>query len=131
MLGTMLLLTAFGQVFGGLLKKAAEKHVENFFASSFESIGAFGKKDAVTKALEAAYAAWFEVVLTNVKALGYDETELQSYRTSGEQLLSDPSVAQELLKPFLDPTGQDRPDFTILRDAWRNAGGEHLPAAFP
>src|SRR5271157_1778932 len=58
---TPLILLAFKEVFGRLIKSAAEDYVKKYFGKVFEAAADWGKKDAVRQALERAYAAWIEM----------------------------------------------------------------------
>ncbi|MCP4657429.1 MAG: NACHT domain-containing protein, partial [bacterium] len=121
---------AFAQVAGPLLRKAAEKHVENFFGKALDELAAKGKKDPLIDVMERAYAAWFEMILANVKSLGYDEDDLKAFEAAGKKLIDDKAVADELLKPVFDSADRTSPEIAILRDAWRRLDCPELPDGF-
>lgn len=85
-----LLAKASGKIAGGLLQKAAERHVETFFGKKLEWLANLGKKDPTIEAAQKAYALWFEWILQNVKSRG----GLATRPAGGRDARRDPRCAE-------------------------------------
>lgn len=130
-LNTPLLLVALGKVVGPLLKEAAEDHVKKFFGKALDKIASMGKKPEINKAVERVLALWLEILLLNIKGLGYDDDELKQFVSTIKKLARDEQLGPELVKPLVTPQDQDAPAVDILRGAWERVGGPELPEDFP
>ncbi|HEX3527645.1 MAG TPA: NACHT domain-containing protein [Thermoanaerobaculia bacterium] len=120
----------FGQVGGSLLKKAAEKHAEKLFGEVLDKAGNLGKKSAVEEALERAYGYWIEATLGYLKALGYEEEDLEAYKESFSRLLEDSTLGEELAKPLLHGDGWQGLDALAFDEAWKRSSCAPLPETF-
>jgi hypothetical protein len=120
----------FGQAGGELLRKAAEKHVEEFFGKVLDRVSAAGQKSAFEEAMARAYGGWIEAVLKNLDGLGYDAEDLAEYKGSFERLLDDREVGEELARPILDGEEWSGPEPRLFADAWTRLGGKPLPGEF-
>ena len=121
---------AFGSVAGGLLRKAAEKHVQTFFGQALDSLAAKGQKDPLVQAMENAYGACFEIILRTLLGLGFDPDDFKPYEKAVRRFLDDETVAEELLKPAIDIQDRLSPDAEVLKDAWSRLECPELPEGF-
>jgi len=80
--------------------------------------------------MERAWGVWLEVVLNNLKGMGYDGEDLAEYKESFERLLGDRELGDELARPILEGEEWPGPEPRLFVDAWARLGCQPLPAEF-
>jgi len=129
---TPLLFLVLGKLAQELITDACKDHLKGQFKRLFGWLGKLGEKDKVElayqDAMEQAYASCLEMLLLNIKGLGYTDEELKHYGSSLEAFIKDEIVAKELVDFVREPVRDDLPSPDVLRERWNALDGEELPS---
>ena len=113
-----LLVLVLGNLAHELITKACKDYLKSKLKSVFGWLEKLGERDKVElafhDAMELAYCACLELLLTNIKGYGYTEEELKQYQSSLEAFIKDGEVAGELLKFVREPERDDLPSPDLL-----------------
>jgi C4-dicarboxylate-specific signal transduction histidine kinase len=92
------------------------------------------QKQQVQMAIHNAFKEWIIAILQILQAQEYENSELRQffddYKQAIEIFLSDPKVAEELLKPFSVTTTKYKIDSNLLMRRWRSLELRDLPEEF-
>ena len=129
---TPLLVLVLGNLARELITDACKDYLKDKLKSVFGWLETLGERDKVElayqDAMEQAYAACLEMLLLNIKGFGYSDEELKQYRSSIEAFIKDDKVAEELLNAVREPGHDDLPSPDVLRERWKEVGGQELPS---
>lgn len=129
---TPLLLVVLGNVAHELITEACKDYLKDKLKSVFGWLEKLGEGDKVEHAyrdaMEQAFAACLEMLLSSIKSHGYTEEELKEYQPSIKLFIKDKKVAEELLNAIREPGRNDLPSPDVLRERWRAIGGQELPS---
>jgi energy-coupling factor transporter ATP-binding protein EcfA2 len=129
---TPLLVVVVGNLAHELIADACKDYLKDKLKSVFgwlEKLGEGEKLEpAYRDAMEQAFAACLEMLLSNIKANGYSDEELKQYQPSIKSFIKDKSVAEELLNAIRNPDRTDLPSADVLRERWKAIGGQELPS---
>ncbi len=106
-LTTPLLLYVLGNLARVLITDACKDFLKDKLKSLFGWLGTLGERDKVElayqDAMEQAYGACLEMLLLNIKGLGYTNEELKQYQSSLEGFIKDNAVADQMLNFVREP----------------------------
>ncbi|MEM8642250.1 MAG: HEAT repeat domain-containing protein [Cyanobacteria bacterium P01_G01_bin.54] len=129
---TPLVFTALGAVAKSLIEDTCQDYLKTKLLDRFTWLEQLGQRDIVERsyqdAMEQAYGACLEMLLTNIKGCGYSDAELKEYDNSLKKFISDERVAAELWAAVQEPNNIDLPSPDVLGDRWRAIGGLELPS---
>lgn len=128
---TSVVFLALGKVSGELITEACRDHVKDRLKSLLNRVEKPAERvkieEAYQQAMKQAYIACLEMIIKNIQAAGYDDDELKEYAHSLRAFIQDKEVAEQLLGTLQDPTREDLPSPSILRNRWRALDGKDLP----
>ena len=131
-LTTPLLVLVLGNLAQELITDACKDHLKNKLKKFFGWLEGLGEKDKLELAyqdtMEQAYGACLEMLLVNIKGLGYGDEELKQYASSLKAFIKDRRIAEELLKSVREPGNADLPSPVVLQERWLAIGGQALPS---
>ncbi len=129
---TPLLLVVLGNLAHELIAEACKDYLKDKLKSLFGWLEKVGEADKVEvayrDAMEQAFSACLEMLLSNIKGYGYSDGELKQYQPSIKLFIKDKKVAEELLNAIRNPESNDLPSPTVLRERWKAIGGQELPS---
>ena len=127
-----LLIIVLGNVAGEVIKEACKDYLKDKLKLFFGRLEKLGERDKVEHAyqdaMEQAYVACIEMLLLNIKGFGYSDEELKQYKSSIVAFIKDDEVAEELLRFVREPGCNDLPSPDVLRERWKEMGGQELPS---
>src|SRR5215204_1006636 len=110
---TPLLIVVLGNLAHELIADACKDYLKDKLKSLFEWLGKLGEGDKVElayrDAMEQAFAACLEMLLSNIKGYGYSDEELKEYQPSIKLFIKDKRVAEELLNAIRELGRNDLP----------------------
>jgi energy-coupling factor transporter ATP-binding protein EcfA2 len=128
---TPLLMVVLGNLAHDLITDACKDYLKDKLKSVFGWLEKLGEGDKVEHAyrdaMEQAFGACLEMLLSNIKSYGYSDEELKEYRPSLKSFIKDKEVAEELLNAIREPGHNDVPSADVLRKRWKAIGGQDLP----
>jgi len=128
---TPLLMVVLGNLAHDLITDACKDYLKDKLKSVFGWLEKLGEGDKVEHAyrdaMEQAFGACLEMLLSNIKSYGYSDEELKEYRPSLKSFIKDKVVAEELLNAIREPGRNDVPSADVLRTRWKAIGGQDLP----
>jgi len=128
---TPLLMVVLGNLAHDLITDACKDYLKDKLKSVFGWLEKLGEGDKVEHAyrdaMEQAFGACLEMLLSNIKSYGYSDEELKEYRPSLKSFIKDKEVAEELLNAIREPGRNDVPSADVLRARWIAIGGQDLP----
>ncbi len=128
---TPLLMVVLGNLAHDLITDACKDYLKDKLKSVFGWLEKLGEGDKVEHAyrdaMEQAFGACLEMLLSNIKSNGYSDEELKEYRPSLKSFIKDKVVAEELLNAIREPDRTDVPSADVLRARWKAIGGLDLP----
>jgi energy-coupling factor transporter ATP-binding protein EcfA2 len=128
---TPLLMVVLGNLAHDLITDACKDYLKDKLKSVFGWLEKLGEGDKVEHAyrdaMEQAFGACLEMLLSNIKSYGYSDEELKEYRPSLKSFIKDKAVAEELLNAIREPGRNDVPSADVLRARWKAIGGQDLP----
>ncbi len=131
-IATPLLAIVLGNLARELITDACKDYLKDKLRSFFGWMEQLGERDrielAYQDAMEQAFSACLEMLLQNIKGLGYADEELKQYRSSIEAFIKDDQVAATLLQAIQEPGRIDLPPPDLLQERWQAVGGEALPS---